>query len=236
MMMMLVSETQDKSEDIIKVFRDKAMDIIHYSSPMKALDNLREIAPDAVLLDAVDFPRHWKVITQYLRYDTSKNDVVVILIVNNLFSALDMDKAIKVGVQGIINVESSYEGVVKQAQDILAKYKSLIFKKSRGSRVSYKDLCSFLFVDPTTDCIITGKISHLTSSSMLFIPDSKVEGLEKDMVIANCSLKIADHIITSKARVIEIANYITLEFLDMDASDTNIIEDFLQKIEETKKN
>jgi len=235
MMMMLVSETQDKSEDIIKFFRDEAMDIIHYSSPMKALDNLQEIAPDAVLLDAVDFPRHWKVITQYLRYNTSKNEVVVILIVNNLFSALDMDKAIKVGVQGIINVESSLEAVVKQAQDILVKYKSLIFKKYRSSRISYKDLCSFLFVDPITASIITGKISQITSSSMLFIPDTKVEGLEKDMILANCSLKIEDYIITPKARVIEIANYITLEFLDMNESDVSAIENFLKKMEETRR-
>ena len=229
MMMMLVSEIQDKSKNLIKFFKEESMNIIHYSSPIKALDNLREIAPDAVVIDTVDFPRHWKVITQYLRYDTSKNDVVVILIVNNMFSALEADKAVKAGVQGILNVDDPSENIVKGAQDILAKYKSVIFKKGRGCSPSHlsENECSFLFVEPTTCCIVTGKVKDINEDSLLFIPDSEVENLEVGTVLSNCSLKLDDAILTPTMRVVELGNYINLEF-DVNEEDKQVIDSFVR--------
>lgn len=229
-MMMLVSEIQDKSKNLIKFFKEESLDIVHYSSPIKALDNLQEIAPDALVIDTVDFPRHWKVITQYLRYDTSKNDVVVILIVNDLFSSLEADKALKVGVQGVVNVDDTSENMVKNAQDILAKYKSVIFRKGRGCTASNlldKD-CSFLFVEPTTCCIVTGKVKDINEDSLLFIPDSEVENLEVGTVLSNCSLKLADTILTPSMHVVELGNYINLEF-DVSEEDAQVIASFVEE-------
>lgn len=232
MMMMLVSEIQDKSKNLIKFFKEESMDIIHYSSPIKALDNLREIAPDAVVIDTVDFPRHWKVITQYLRYDTSKNDVVVILIVNDFFSALEADKALKAGVQGIVNVDTATDTIVKNAENILAKYKSNAFKRRRrGAQDSFlsDSECSFLFVEPTTGCIVTGKVKDINEESLLFIPDSEVENLEVGTVLSNCSLKLESTILTPKMHVVELANYINLEF-DVNEEDAQVIANFVKEL------
>ena len=231
MMMMLVSEIQDKSKDLIEFFKDESIDIIHYSSPIKALDNLQEIAPDAVVIDTVDFPRHWKVLSQYLRYDTSKNDVVVILIVNNLFSALEADKATKAGVQGIVNVDDPCDKIAKSAQNILAKYKSSAFRRrGRGGASSLLEReCSFLFVEPVTCCIVTGKVQDINEDSLLFIPDSEVENLEVGTVLSNCSLKLHDAILTPSMHVVEMGNYINLEF-DVTEADAKVIEDFLKEM------
>ena len=232
MMMMLVSEIQDKSKNLIEFFKDESIDIIHYSSPLKALDNLQEIAPDAIVIDTVDFPRHWKVITQYLRYDTSKNDVVIILIVNDLFSPLEADKATKAGVQGIVNVDAPCESVVKNAQGILSKYKSFTFKRrGRGSTSSSSFLdneCSFLFVEPTTCSIVTGKVKDINEESLLFIPDSELENLEVGTVLSNCSLKLKNVILTPNMHVVELGNYINLEF-DVSEEDAQVIESFVKE-------
>ena len=231
MMMMLVSEIQDKSKNLVKFFREESIDIIHYNSPIKALDNLQEIAPDAVVIDTVDFPRHWKVITQYLRYDTSKNDVVVILIVNDFFSALEADKALKAGVQGIVNVDNPSDNIVKNAENILAKYKSSAFRRKgrgvKGSCLSDNE-CSFLFVEPTTGSIVTGRVKDINEESLLFIPDSQVENLEVGTVLSNCSLKLGNTILTPKMHVVELANYINLEF-DASEEDMQVISSFVKK-------
>ncbi len=228
MIMMLVSETQDKSENLVKFFKEQSIDIVHYNSPVKALDNIQEIRPDAIVIDAVDFPRHWKVITQYLRYDTSKNDIVVILIVNDVFSVLEVDKTIKVGVQGVINVDLPYEAVVIHARDILSKYKCATFNSKRREGCVSSQSCSFLFVEPHTESIVTGKVKDLTATSLLFIPDIKMEEIEVGDEIETCSLKLFDNIITPQCSVKEVKDYIKFEFINMKNDDENMIVNFLE--------
>jgi uncharacterized protein TP_0454 len=231
--MVLVSESQDKSKTLVKFFKEQSIDIIHYSSPMKALDNLAEIRPDAIVIDTIDFPRHWKVITQYVRYSNSKNDVVVILIVNGLFSAFEVDKAISIGVQGIINIDTPNEVVVNNIKDILSKYKSATFKTRQDFDEEFSSSdCSFLFVEPETDCIVTGKVKDLHSDSLLFIPDVDTEGVDKDDVLKNCSLKIRDKIIMPYCRVVEAGDYLNLEFVDLKEEDSKIIEELLDESRE----
>lgn len=197
---------------------------------MKALDNLAEIKPDAIVIDTIDFPRHWKVITQYVRYSNSKDDVVVILIVNALFSAFEVDKAISIGVQGIINIDTPNEVVVNNAKDILAKYKSSTFKARRDFNEEFSSSdCSFLFVEPETECIVTGKVKDLHTDSLLFIPDIKVDEIDKDDILKNCSLKIRNNILTPSCRVVEVNNYLNLEFVDLKEEEARVIEELLDE-------
>lgn len=227
--MVLISESEDKSKILMKFFKDQSIDIIHYSSPMKALDNLAEIRPDAIIIDTIDFPRHWKVITQYVRYNNSKHDVVLILIVNTLFSAFEVDKAVSIGVQGIINIDTPNEVVVNTAKDILTKYKSSTFKTRRNFNEEFpSEDCSFLFVEPETECIVTGRVKDLHTDSLLFIPDIKLDEIDKDEVLKNCSLKIRDKIMTPSCRVVEAKDYLNLEFVDIKDEEAKIIEDLLE--------
>lgn len=233
---MLVSETQDKSKDLIKFFKEESINMVHYNSPMKALDNLQEIMPDMLVMDAIDFPRHWKIMSQYLRYDKSKNDVVILLIVNDLFSAVEVDKAVKVGVQGVINVDESYDVVVKKASDILSKYKCLTFRKGRrgGCEIPASE-CSFLFVEPSTGSIVTGKVKDIKSSSILFIPDTSLKSLEKGSILDTCSLKIQDKILTPHCRILEAESYLNLQFENLSQEDEDVISSFLNDMDEEKK-
>ena len=234
MIMVLISESQDRNKTLLRFFKEQSIDIIHYNSPMKALDNLSEIRPDAIVVDTIDFPRHWKVITQYVRYNNSKNDVVLILIVNALFSAFEVDKAISIGVQGIINIDTSNEVVVNNARDILAKYKSATFKARRDFDEEFSSSdCSFLFVEPETECIVTGKVKDLHTDSLLFIPDIKLDEIDKGDILRNCSLKIRDKIIAPSCRVVEVNDYLNLEFVDINEDEAKIIENLLEESKET---
>lgn len=233
---MLVSESQDKSKDLIKFFKEESIHMVHYHSPMKALDNLQEIMPDVLVMDAIDFPRHWKIMTQYLRYDKSKNDVVILLIVNEFFSAIEVDKAVKVGVQGVLNVDDSYDVVIKKASDILSKYKCLTFRKGR---VDMEDIpsneCSFLFIEPNTGSIITGKVKDIKNESILFIPDTNIGDLEKGELLVTCSLKIRDKILTPHCRIVEAESYLSLQFETLSKEDEDVIASFLADIQEERR-
>ena len=42
-------------------------DLIVYRWLLKALDNIEEIAPNIIIIDAISYPRHWKTLVQYTK-------------------------------------------------------------------------------------------------------------------------------------------------------------------------
>lgn len=226
MIMLVVAESKDTTQNLVRFFRERSFNIIHYNSPIKALDNLEEINPDAVLINAVDFPRHWKVLAQYIRWDSKKEDVILLLAVNGSFSISDADKAVKSGVQGVINLNDSIENILQAAESICAKYKPL----SSGN--SDKELLAnthFLFTEPLNETIVTGKISVLTPENIVFIPDTPVQTMDlvPGSIIEHCSLKIRNRIIVPKCRITSIEEFIDFKFIDLNHQDKETIKDFI---------
>lgn len=224
--MLVVAESQETTQDLVRFFRERSFNIIHYNSPVKALDNLEEINPDAILINAVDFPRHWKVLTQYVRWDNSKEDVILLLAVNNGFSILDADKATKSGVQGIINLNDSLENILHTAEGICAKYKPVTYNNSDKKIL---ESTHFLFTEPLNEIIVTGKVSALTTENIVFIPDTPINTIEliPDSIIEQCSLKIKNKIIVPKCKINSIEEFIDFEFIDLKQQDKETIRNFI---------
>lgn len=226
MIMMVVGELQETTKELIRFFRERSFNIINYNSPVKALDNLSEIAPDAVLINAVDFPRHWKIITQYIRWDVGKEDIILILAVGEDFSALDADKALKSGIQGIIRLNDSAENILNAAESIYLKYKPLtpeVFDKKLLPDIH------FLFTEPLNEIIVTGKVNSFSASGIVFTPDSPVTtmNIEIGSIIEQCSLKIKNKIIVPKCKINYIDEFIDFEFIDLNQQDKETISNFI---------
>ena len=47
--------------------KNAGYELIIYHWLLKALDNIEEIAPDIIIIDASSYPRHWKTLVQYTR-------------------------------------------------------------------------------------------------------------------------------------------------------------------------
>lgn len=67
--------------------------LVVYHLPLKALDNILEIMPDILAIDATDFPRHWKLIFQCLNLEFSELKIKKILVVNQNFPKDEIKKA-----------------------------------------------------------------------------------------------------------------------------------------------
>ncbi|ULQ59865.1 PilZ domain-containing protein [Brucepastera parasyntrophica] len=201
-------------------------DFVLYHSPIKALDNIKEIMPDIVFINAVDFPRHWKTLTQFIRSYVDKEKTVIILFVNNRFTIEEADKALHIGVQAIIN--SDLHNRPDRLEKIIRRYRKAetvsdaIFPERRKLPVW------LLFTSPDSGIIITGTIIQIKNDIIFFRPDtpSLTHSLAKGTVLNQCSLKVGDKTFSPECRVVENTHYLQLELSEMD----NSIRDEIRKL------
>jgi hypothetical protein len=93
-------------ESLGKIAEDSRLsvpcEIIHYSQALKAMDNIEEIDPGAIIINARDFPRHWKAIVQFVRQDRSRKTCPIIVLHGDSFTGEDADKAYVIGVNAVV--------------------------------------------------------------------------------------------------------------------------------------
>ncbi|MEI6876327.1 MAG: PilZ domain-containing protein, partial [Spirochaetota bacterium] len=84
---LLLVEDDDKALEIGGYVETLGIDVVRYRNPIKALDNLDEVAPQIIIASALDFPRHWKIIADVVRSAKSRQDCLIILMRGERFSA-----------------------------------------------------------------------------------------------------------------------------------------------------
>ncbi len=104
---LLVAESEDTLNLYRSFFESLGYDTVCYRWLLKALDNVDEIMPQVVFMNAVDYPRHWKILVQYIRSGLCKSFPVVLLAAQDI-SNDDLKKAEYLEVHCIRNsIESS---------------------------------------------------------------------------------------------------------------------------------
>lgn len=102
MNVLLVSENRKHASEIRSALLGCGAACMHYRWFLKALDNVQEISPDFVIVDASDFPRHWKVMAQYLKNSTLENTRLILCVEDEL-SEDDCKKSDYLGVAGTVS-------------------------------------------------------------------------------------------------------------------------------------
>jgi len=221
---LLISDLPRSTDDLQPLFSEYKFDLIHYRSPLKALDNIEEISPDIIVINARDFPRHWKPITQHIRWDTSKEEVLIVLLTPNDFSTDDADKAMFLGVQGVIAIKEpcNFKGILEELGMIFDRYNYKHIKNLEKS-------VQFLFTNPINETIITGTVKNLTDKGLVFLPDmpANTSNLTAGMFLDQCSLKIEHGFIVPNCKIVSNDSVLNLNFVDLSDEDKKIITDFL---------
>jgi len=211
---LLIADTDISVKTLTDMIEPYGFDIIRYRSAIKALDNIEEISPDAVLISTKDFPRHWKTIVQFIRSDTKKDETVIILLINERFSPEDADKAVHIGVQAIVN-ESLSDGVDEhKILEVFSRYRYVNTVERIRMHEAVSDRMTFMFTNPLNDTIITGKIDSVSPVDIFFKPDtpSATSDLSVNEVLDQCSLKIDGKVYTPSCLIRRNGNFMLLEF------------------------
>ncbi|MBN2874657.1 MAG: PilZ domain-containing protein, partial [Spirochaetales bacterium] len=119
---LLVVEDDSVAEIVQYYLQPLGLDVIRYHDPLKALDNLDEILPDAVVMSARDFPRHWKTLVVNLRASRPKSACAIILLKGAYFPFEEAAKAAYLGVNAVIKEDLSDRAEMDRFQQVLKRY------------------------------------------------------------------------------------------------------------------
>lgn len=201
----LIVVEDDAVADVVKLYlQPLGLDVIRYRDPLKALDNLDEISPDAVVMSARDFPRHWKPIVVGIRATKPKSACAIILLKGDFFPFEEAAKAAYLGVNGVIKEDLSDKSELIRFQQILERYIEIDDGKAQDRHIPGPyDRLGFVFSHPARYTPIAGTIETISSLGLSFVPESKVmiADLESGMLIEDASLRIDTQIMPMQCRL-----------------------------------
>lgn|GEM_PF-2072373 len=210
MKVLLISENQNHTTLLVSAIDDCGLDCIHYRWFMKALDNVEEISPDLIVIDAMDFPRHWKVLAQYVTSSIFDEPVKVILYAPDDFSEEDIKKSKALKVFGMIQskdkleVKKNIEELSKKARNIDEKSIQVECKTtekelknpelSNGFLSAKKDAFSLSSVDNLFEDEVP-TVSEILSESVPYEPKLKETEDNESPVSENAELFTVDNLL-----------------------------------------
>lgn len=181
------------------VLKNAGCEIIIYRWLLKALDNIEEIAPDIIAIDAGSYPRHWKIVAQY----TASTEVGcrLFLFSEKQISSSEMRKADFLGIEKIFCLDS--EDTEENFAECFKQEKNR--KNPPTPSESEETECIFALENG----IITGRVLKFTGDKLFFLPDfkSKIPENVIGTKITNLAIKrIADDTIFNSVADVKSCN------------------------------
>jgi hypothetical protein len=227
---LLLVESDHIAEIARFYLRPLGFETIRYRNPVKTIDNLEEIAPDAIVVSARDFPRHWKVLAQAVRAEKDKDECVIILLKGDVFPLEEAAKAAHIGVNGVVkdNLDDRREQI--RFQQLLKRY-MVVDEDRSADRImpSAWDRLDFMFAHPVSLSPISGKLEAISLVGLSFVAD--IPALVSDLVtgdlLEDCSMRVGPDIISLSCKVAHSGRVLGLEIDTMADDDRSRLEDYL---------
>ena len=238
---LIISEADDIIHEFSEYFTSQNYDVIKYRWLMKAMDNIEEIDPDLIFINATEYPRHWKTLCQYVK-GINKNPKIV-LFTSLPLSNEDREKAKCLQIDSIVNSSEDLEEVCtltdicQDSEDNPEANENIVIvpiEKEQSETVEIQEeekieetidqptlpetktetkVCKFLFSNPENFVLITGKVESFEDSKLIFLPDNPEDtaNIAVDTIIKKCTLKVDNQINTVDVKVLK--NDTEIEFL-----------------------
>lgn len=227
---LLLVEDDLKALEIEACIKPVGFEVIRYRNPIKALDNLDEVAPDAIIASALDFPRHWKIIADVVRAARDRHSCSIVLLRGSHFGSDEADKASHLGVNGIVSDRLSEPHCRDSLVRLLGRYAKLSESRKSGRiQVAEWDRCILLFVHPVTNRVLCGRVSSISVTGLSFDPEdfAELRDLDKGRRLLGCSLRIGDSILTVDCEIVRMGAPIGLAFVSLDPAAQALLDDWL---------
>jgi len=226
----------DRIADIARFYlRPLGFETIRYRNPVKAIDNLEELDPDAIVVSARDFPRHWKILAQAVRAERSKDECVIVLLKGEAFPIEEAAKAAQLGVNGVLKDDLSDRREQGRFQALLKRY--IVVDEDRATdRImpSSWDRLDFMFAHPSSLSPISGKLEAISPNGLSFVPDNPA--LSADLAagdrIEDCSMRVGADILELSCTIAHAGRVLGLEIDSIADDDRSRLEEYLSSCPE----
>jgi DNA-binding response OmpR family regulator len=241
MKLLVILASDEIFQTISENINPLGFDCVRYQHVLKAMDNIDEIDPTGVIVSAGDFPRHWKTVVQFIRYERDKESCPIIILKGKDFPLEEASKAFYLGVNGIVAENMSNPVEMDRLQKVLGRYVNMADKR-RNSRYHLEAWTNigFCAVNPLNHQLITGQVKTLSNNGISFRPEMSLnlEELTPNIELSECSLRLADDMLNPICRMVRIAHDVSLEFIFLSDVEQILLDDFLENlpIQELKAN
>ncbi|WP_028974031.1 hypothetical protein [Spirochaeta cellobiosiphila] len=217
MKVLLIHAETSFKETLRLRLKSKGFDIIHYLSPLKAMDNLWEIEPDLVLISAYHFPRHWKVVLYLLRQLYDKEQSICILLTEENYPWEEASKALHLEANALLPNKLETELDYSQLEKILKRYKAYKNDSQNKTNVTEEESMEYIFTHPKSIQLITGIVTDMNQEGFTFLPDDipSTSDLEKGTSLTEGSLSLEGHIYNINVDILENNRQLRLAFRNL---------------------
>ena len=227
---LVIVENDDVARLVEFITHPLGIDIIRYNDPLKALDNLEEIRPDAVIMSAQDFPRHWKSIVVNIRAARPKGECAVILLKGEWFPFDEAAKAAHLGINGVVRENLGDKAERTRFQQLIKRYIEIDDSRLTDRQVPDElDRVDFMFSHPQRFTPIPGRIETISKNGLSFLPDAPalVSDLELGTTIPDASLRIDNTIIFFACKLVRTGHILAFSFDGMPPDSRAIVANYL---------
>jgi hypothetical protein len=176
----------------------------HRPDPVRVIEELDALDPQAIVVHAGDFPRHWKPLARIAREKKPREELIFLVIAPEGFPAEEAAKAAHLGVNGILSGELTSKEELYRLEEIVRRYQSVEDKRNFTRLVPQAgDELGFAFTHPRRLALVTGRVREISiqgSSFMAWRP-SAVADLQVGTEIRACSLKVDAKLVSLSCRV-----------------------------------
>lgn len=233
MKLLLVINSDSTFKKVARFIQALDFDLIHYRHVLKAMDNIDEADPAGFIISAREFPRHWKILTQFIRSGRPREKYPIILLKGDNFSIEETSKAYYLGISGIVPEALDNAMDVDRLQAILSRYIPVQEKrKARRFHAGEWGRFGFLLSHPKSLSIITGEVKNISRTGIAFRPDNPIllEDFGEGAEFERCSLRGGDHIFSPSCRIVRTGRTISLEFLSFPPDEQALLESYLEAL------
>ena len=203
MKLLVISAEESLKHRLAYHFKPMGFEVVHYTDPVKAIDNLEELDPEIILYSAVDFPRQWKPMLTVLRDLRDREECVFILLTEDP-PYEEGAKAVHLGVNGLVDATLPEKQQIHQLEELFRRYRS-VSDKRRFHRLlpTAEERLALVFSHPRRLCLVTGSLNEISIQGASFQPanPSLTADLRRDEEIPLCTLRLEDDIISLSCRI-----------------------------------
>jgi len=228
-LVLLVLGSDDNYDAISQNVIPLGFELIRYRYVLKAMDNIDEIDPAAIIIGAQDFPRHWKILAQFVRNERSKEACPIIILKGENFSAEETSKAFYLGVNGVVGDTLEQKEDIDRLKTILGRSVSPI--KEQQFFVEPWHHIGLLIADLSDSSYIIGDIDTISTNGLSFSTEQPLppKAVKLNRELNECSLRIGDAILSPVCRITGAGKIIPLEFVSFPDDEQRALDRYLEE-------
>ena len=227
MKLLLVLGSDDNYDAFAQIIAPLGFELIRYRHVLKAMDNIDEVDPSAIVISARDFPRHWKILTQFVRNERSKEACPIIILKGESFSAEETSKAFFMGVNGVISDTLEREEEIYRLKSILG---SPVPGQKQQFFVEPWNHIALLVAGLVDRSLVIGDVKTISSNGLSFIPEApSVKTVQLNKELTECSLRAGEAILSPVCRITGTEKKISLEFVSFPDDEQQTLDRYLEE-------